>query len=81
MKLTNTQKKQIAEKYYTSVSRNEVLNVRMSKKGQNYVSLKVFNPTFKSTGYITIGFNPECNELLLMSEIGVHGSSEISKFI
>ena len=78
--LTNEQRKSIAVAYYTSISNNEVLNARMSPKYKGFVSLKVYNPTFKEEGNITIGIRPEFDELLLISEIGIHGTSQISKF-
>lgn len=78
--LTNEQRKSIAVDYYTSISNNKVLNARMSPKYKGFVSLRVYNPTFKEEGNITIGIRPEFDELLLMSEIGIHGTSQISKF-
>lgn len=79
--LTNEQRKLIAVKYYTSIASNKVLNARMSSKYKGFVSLKVYNPTFKEKGNITIGIRPEFDEILLMSEIGIHGTSQISKFL
>lgn len=52
----------------------------MSPKYKGYVCLKVWNPTFKEEGSITIGIIPEEDELILMSEGSVYGASKISKF-
>jgi hypothetical protein len=71
--------KELAKNYYLNVSNNEVLNCTMSKKFKNTVSLKVFNPTFKSVGYIWIQFNFTDNSMYLCSEIGVHGQKSMGE--
>lgn len=70
--LSNDQMKESAKNWYLSISKNEILNVSMSKKFKSTVSIKVFNPTFKDTGYIWIQFNEVDNCMYLCSEIGVH---------
>lgn len=78
--MTNEKRKEIAKRYFLSVSNNEVKSCRMSPVRKGDVVLKVYNKIFNSSGSITIGVRPEFNELLLISEIGVHGRSELSKF-
>lgn len=79
--MTNQERKEIAKRYYLSVSRNEVIGARMSPVSKGDVVLKVYNPTFKTEGNVTIGVRPEFNELLLCVDGGVYGSSQISKHI
>lgn len=75
----NTQEiKELAKKYYLSISKNEVISSRMSKKG--YVCLKVYNPIFKSTGNVNIAVRPQFNKLLLIVEGGIYGCGRISDF-
>ena len=76
--MTTLEIKQLAKKYYLSISKNEVIGCRMSKKG--YVLLKVYNPIFKSTGNVNIAVRPQFNELVLIVDGGIYGCGRISDF-
>ena len=79
--MTNQERKQVAKRYYISVSRNEIISARMSPVSKGDVVLKVYNPVFQTEGNVTIGVRPEFNELLLCVDDRVYGSSTITKYL
>ena len=79
--LSNDQIKEVAKRFYLSISENEIIGVRMSKKYKGSVELKVYNARAKEEGIMTVGVNLEHNEILLVSEIGVHASGTFTDFL
>jgi hypothetical protein len=74
--LTTETQKVLARNWYAAISNNEILNVSKSKKFQDVIAIKVFNPIFKSTGYIWIKFNIKERLMFLQSEVGTHAMKE-----